>query len=87
MLEYASDQGFKVFDLGRSSTGEGTYYFKEQWGAKPVQMYWHYWVKDGCPTPELNPDNPKYRLAIYLWQRLPLGLTKLIGPSIVKNLP
>jgi hypothetical protein len=39
------------------------------------------------PLPELNPNNPKYRLAIRTWQKLPVTLTKLIGPIIVKNLP
>jgi hypothetical protein len=37
-------------------------------------------------VPELNPLNPKYRLLIKLWQRLPLPLANLIGPHIVKSL-
>jgi len=86
-LEFACNQDYKVFDFGRSTPGEGTYKFKEQWGAQPTQLYWHYWMRNGGPLPELNPHNPKYRLAIKLWQKLPVSLTKLIGPSIVKNLP
>jgi hypothetical protein len=35
----------------------------------------------------LNPGNPKYRTAIRIWQRLPVSLTKLIGPLIVRNIP
>lgn len=87
ILKFACESGYKVFDFGRSTLGEGTYKFKEQWGAKPVQLYWHYWLKNNRPLPELNPTNPKYRLAIHIWKRLPVSLTKLIGPSIVKNLP
>jgi hypothetical protein len=79
--------GYGSFDFGRSTPGEGTYRFKEQWGAKPVQLYWHYWLRNGSPAPELNPKNPKYQIAIKIWQRLPVGLTRLIGPAIVKNLP
>lgn len=86
-LRFACEQGFRSFDFGRSTPGEGTYRFKEQWGAKPVPLYWHYWLRNGTTLPELNPKNPKYRLAIKIWQRLPVGLTRLIGPSIVKNLP
>jgi hypothetical protein len=86
-LEFACDRGDRVFDFGRSTPGEGTYRFKEQWGAKPVPLYWHYWLRDGGALPELNPGNPKYRIAINLWKRLPVGLTRLIGPPIVKNLP
>jgi FemAB-related protein (PEP-CTERM system-associated) len=86
-LQFACKKGYGCFDFGRSTPGEGTYRFKEQWGAKPVQLFWHYWLKNGGPLPELNPKNPKYQLAIKVWRRLPIGLTRLIGPKIVKNLP
>jgi FemAB-related protein (PEP-CTERM system-associated) len=87
ILKFACEKGYKLFDFGRSTIGEGTFKFKEQWGSKPLQLYWHYWLKKGGPLPELNPNNPKYRLAIRTWQKLPVTLTKLIGPIIVKNLP
>ncbi len=87
VLRFACEKGYNNFDFGRSTPGEGTYRFKEQWGAQPVQLYWHYWLKSGDRMPELNPRNPKYRMAISLWKKLPVGVTRMIGPSIVKNLP
>jgi serine/alanine adding enzyme len=87
VLKFAAERGFRVFDFGRSSPDSGTYKFKAQWGAEPVPLYWHYWVRDDGPLPELNPQNPKYQLAVRTWQRLPLWLTRLIGPSIVMHLP
>jgi len=86
-LEFASRGGFKVFDFGRSTAGEKTYKFKEQWGARPVQLHWHYWLRDGGGIPDLTPGNPKYQLAIALWKRLPLSVTKIIGPRIIRNIP
>jgi FemAB-related protein (PEP-CTERM system-associated) len=86
-LEFACQRRYRVFDFGRSTRGEGTYRFKEQWGAKPVQLYWYYWLRDGNELPQVNPTNPKYRMAIAVWQRLPLGITTQIGPSIVKYIP
>ncbi len=86
-LEQACKRGFKTFDFGRSTPNEGTYRFKAQWGATPHPLYWHYWMKEGGPLPELNPKNPKYRAAIALWKRLPVGLTRILGPWIVRNLP
>ena len=83
----ACERGYKVYDFGRSTPDEGTYQFKEQWGAKPLQLYWHYWMRNDGQLPELNPKNPKYQLAIKMWQKLPVALTKVIGPSIVKNIP
>jgi serine/alanine adding enzyme len=86
-LKFACEMGYRSFDFGRSTPGEGTYKFKEQWGAKPVQLYWHYWLRNGGPAPELNPKNPKFQMAIKIWKRIPVGLTRIIGPAIVKNLP
>ena len=87
VLKFASESGYRIFDFGRSTPGEGTYRFKEQWGAKPVPLYWHYWLRNGCMLPELNPKNPKYQLAIRIWKQLPLRLTRMFGPAIVKYLP
>ena len=86
-LEFASMKGFRVFDFGRSTVEEGTYRFKEQWGASPSPMNWHYWLPQGGALPEINPGNPKYRLAISMWKKMPVPLTQVLGPHIVRNIP
>ena len=86
-IQFAIRNGSRKFDFGRSTPGEGTFRFKKQWGAEPVQLYWQYILGDGQQIPELNPDNSKYRLAIKIWQQLPLIVTNFIGPGIVKNIP
>jgi serine/alanine adding enzyme len=87
VLEYACREGFTTFDFGRSTPGSGPYRFKEQWGAHPVPLYWYYRSCDGRPVPDVSPGNSKYGPAVMLWKKLPLPLTRLIGPSIVKNIP
>jgi FemAB-related protein (PEP-CTERM system-associated) len=86
-LRDAVAQGFRRFDFGRSSKNSGTFHFKAQWGAQPLQLRWHYWIADGRDLPQLNPNNPKYRAAIALWRHLPLYVANILGPHIVKNLP
>lgn len=86
ILCFAISKKYSYFDFGRSSIESGTYKFKKQWGAQPKQLYWHYWLKSGS-LPALNPANPKYALIINIWKRLPIFITRLIGPAIVKNLP
>lgn len=86
-LEFACARGFRVFDFGRSSPDSGTFRFKAQWGAAPAPLYWHYWVRNGGELPNLTPNNPRMQLAIRAWQRLPVAVTRVIGPSLVKNLP
>lgn len=87
ILELAIAQGYKQFDFGRCSKDGGTYRFKQQWGAHPVPMCWNYQLSPGAEMPGLNPDNPKFRLLIAVWQRLPVWLTRLMGPHVVKSLP
>lgn len=87
MLCAAGERGYRVFDFGRSSVGSGTYQFKQQWNTRVVPLYWNYWSETGENAMELNPDNPKYRAAIWTWQRLPVFFTKWIGPSIARCLP
>src|SRR5437867_4444217 len=87
MLEYACREGFQVFDFGRSSPNTGPYRFKEQWGARPLPLYWYHWSADGRPVREVSKENSRYQLAIKIWQRLPIALTRVVGPLIVRNIP
>ena len=87
VLKYAIEKRYSYFDFGRSSLNSGTYKFKQQWGALPKQLYWHYWLPENGELPELNPNNPKYALIINVWKRMPVFLTKWIGPHIVAYLP
>ena len=86
-IRFAIERGFRKFDFGRSTPHEGTYNFKKQWGSLPVQLHWQYLMDKGSKMPELNPSNPKYQTAIRIWQRLPVPITKVLGPLIVRNIP
>jgi serine/alanine adding enzyme len=86
MLEYACDRGYEVFDFGRSSPGEGTYRFKEQWGAVPEPLYWHYLSLDGRMLDPVDDVKAGFETAMRCWQRLPLIVTRIIGPRIRKHI-
>jgi predicted N-acyltransferase len=87
ILGFAVKEGYTFFDFGRSTRDSGTFHFKKQWGAQPVQHYWHYWLAHGGGLPALKPDSPKFRLLVSCWKRLPVILSQLLGPHIVKYLP
>ena len=87
ILREAIARDYRFFDFGRSTRDASTHRFKKQWGSVEHQLHWHYWTKAEEHTPELNPDNPKFKLAIMVWQRLPVFVTKLIGPPLARNLP
>ena len=86
LLERTVQRGQTVFDFGRSTPDSGTYHFKKQWGALPEPAQWQYYRRSG-EVSEVRPDNPRYQRLIRLWQRLPVSLTRLLGPAIVRGIP
>ena len=86
LMRRACERGFKVFDFGRSKKGSGSYDFKKNWGFEPTPLFYEYLLVKDAAVPEVNPNNPKYRLFIQAWKKLPLPLANLIGPHLVKNL-
>ena len=87
ILNFAIQNNYKFFDFGRSSIDSGTFKFKKQWGAIPQQNYWNYWLPEGESLPQINPNNTKYKLLISTWKKLPLFISNVLGPPIVKNIP
>lgn len=86
LMRRACEQGFRVFDYGRSKKNTGSYSFKKNWGFEPVPLPYEYHLVRATKVPEINPSNPKYQMFVRLWQRLPLGLSRFLGPMIAKNL-
>jgi lipid II:glycine glycyltransferase (peptidoglycan interpeptide bridge formation enzyme) len=86
LLERAIERRQEIFDFGRSSRDSNTHRFKAQWGAQEAPAHWQYYVRSGGVT-DMRPDNPRYQRLIRTWQRLPVWLTRLIGPSIVRGIP
>jgi FemAB-related protein (PEP-CTERM system-associated) len=86
LLERAIERGQSVFDFGRSSPESNTYRFKKQWGATPFPAEWQHYVRKGAAT-DMRPDNPRYERLIRIWQRLPVPITRWIGPIIVRGIP
>jgi FemAB-related protein (PEP-CTERM system-associated) len=87
IIERALEIGCDVLDFGRSTPNEGTYKFKEQWGAEPVALHWEYALMAAGALPDTSPKNPRFHLAIELWKRLPLAVAGLVGPRIVRAIP
>jgi FemAB-related protein (PEP-CTERM system-associated) len=86
VMRRAGEQGFRLFDFGRSKYGTGSFAFKKNWGFAPAPLHYQYWTKPGETVPEVNPLNPKYELMIRTWKRLPLPVANLIGPGIVRGI-
>ena len=86
VMRRAADRGFRVFDFGRSKIGTGAYAFKHNWGFAPTKLHYCYRLAPGAVRIDRNALNPKYRIFIAAWKRLPLPIANVLGPLIVRGL-
>ncbi len=86
MLEYACANGFSVFDFGRSTPDEGTYKFKKQWGAKESPLCWQILSNQTETSNSSTTDKSKFELAMQVWKKLPVSVSKVLGPVVRKNI-
>ena len=81
-----AQKGFTTFDMGRSLIGSGNEVFKMKWNPqKQVLAYWYY-LRKIQDVPGLNQKNPKFRFAIWAWQRMPAFIVRLVGPALIRGL-
>jgi FemAB-related protein (PEP-CTERM system-associated) len=86
LMQHAVRRGARLFDYGRSKKGTGPYSFKKNWGFEPQPLHYAFQLFGGSELPQHNPNNPKYRLVIEAWRRLPLAVANRLGPLLVRNL-
>jgi serine/alanine adding enzyme len=82
MIRWGCENGYQRFDFGRSSPDSGTYRFKKQWGTKEEPLHWQCVSRKAGETAIFHGDSEKYRWIVKTWRRLPLSLTKLVGPLV-----
>jgi len=86
VMERARQQGRAIFDYGRSKLGSGSFDFKKNWGFEPEPLYYEYFLVRAREMPNLSPTNPKYSLFIRMWQKLPVAVTRIVGPWLARHL-
>ena len=86
-LRSACVEGFRRFDFGRSTRDSGPYRFKLQWGAQEEPLFWYRMSLKPTPSRALAavPGSTSVILS-KAWQRLPLALTRSVGPRIRRYL-
>lgn len=81
-LEFGCSRGFRYFDFGRTRQDKGTFRFKEQWGARPVQLYWYELGSSATLKRRRTNDSRKENLAGVIWQKFPIALANTLGPKV-----
>jgi FemAB-related protein (PEP-CTERM system-associated) len=80
-------RGFQSFDFGRSKQDQGTYRFKSQHGAQPVQLCYQYYLNSAKEMPNIDPETAAFKPLIALWQKLPLPVVNFVGPRLIGRIP
>ncbi|MEK6636940.1 MAG: FemAB family XrtA/PEP-CTERM system-associated protein [Pseudomonadota bacterium] len=86
LMNHARGRGCTRFDFGRSKAGTGPAAFKRNWGFEGEPLAYAKFAADGELPRDINPLNPKYRMQVALWQKLPLSIANRIGPMISRGL-
>jgi len=87
LMCHGMEQGYKVFDFGRSKVESGSYHFKRHWGFEPTPLPYQFLLLRQKTIPDFSPRNPRFAGAIRLWRRIPLPVTQWSGPKVVRFYP
>lgn len=79
----AIERGARVFNFGRTTPGSGTHRFKLQWGGTTLPLPW---VRIPAPESSRSPGRTA-RLVSSCWQRMPLHVSRVLGPAVARTLP
>lgn len=86
LMRHSAAQGYRLFDFGRSKEGTGPFSFKKNFGFKPQPLPYEYFLVRSAAVPDVNPLNPKYRLMINVWSKLPMPIANFLGPLLARSL-
>lgn len=86
LMRRSADEGLTGFDFGRSKRDTGPFKFKRNWGFKEQALPYEYFLVASDEVPDVNPTNPRYRLLVNTWRRLPVPLANLLGPPLARSL-
>jgi FemAB-related protein (PEP-CTERM system-associated) len=87
LMKFAVERGCRVFDFGRSKQGTGAFLFKSQWSMTLEPLKYQLHLVRRKEVPNFSPLNPKFERAARVWRKLPMGLTRAIGPRVVRWFP
>jgi FemAB-related protein (PEP-CTERM system-associated) len=85
LMRYARRCGMRHFDFGRSKQGTGAFDYKRHWGFDPEPLRYRVHTRgERAPSPH-TVDDAGVRVLRWGWRHLPLGLTKLLGPALLRR--
>ena len=89
ILENACRDGYGSFHFGRSTLGSGQHRFKKQWGAVGLPLNWWVYSQQLREATQHNPAavKEKFGMAQRAWTKLPLWVSRRLGPYLIRHAP
>jgi FemAB-related protein (PEP-CTERM system-associated) len=87
LMRWGGQNGYRIFDFGRSKRVPGSYDFKSHWGMVERELPYETRLVKAKKLPDYSPTNSVFKLPIECWKRLPLGITRSVGPHLIRYVP
>jgi FemAB-related protein (PEP-CTERM system-associated) len=87
LIKLAAETGHTTFDFGRSKNDSGNFSFKKKWNPHIEPLNYQARLVRRTEMPNFSQTNPKFEMATNLWKKMPLGLTRMVGPRVVRWFP
>ena len=81
-LRWASEKEYSYFDFGRSELNSGNYFFKQKWRGNEIPLKYSCFSSSKLKMK----DADSYKSFCNVWKKIPLPLTRVLGPCIRKNI-
>ena len=87
MMKLGAERGCVTFDFGRSKNDSGNFDFKKKWNPQIDTLSYQVRLVRRKEMPNFSPTNAKFQMATNAWKKMPLRLTRAIGPYVVRWFP
>jgi FemAB-related protein (PEP-CTERM system-associated) len=87
LIKQGAEKGCSVFDFGRSKNDSGNFDFKKKWNPQIEPLKYQVRLFGRTSLPNNSPTNPRFERVSNVWKRMPLSLTRTIGPRVVRWFP
>jgi len=86
MIKSACERSNTSFDMGRSEADSSNLKFKQNWGTQIIELNYNYYLRNLTEVPYVDPRNSRYKMPIAIWKKLPLPVTGVLGPWLIRGL-
>lgn len=86
-IQELKGERFNCLDLARTpKSNEGLLRFKSQWGSKSKLIPYYYYLNKSKKVPTIDRSGLKARVTSGLIRRMPISLSKSLGPILIKQI-